>query len=136
MAATSEPPRRDLFARIRNVTESDPFEGVIATLIVLNALLLVVELSPAAGAWEDELWLVYTGSQAVFVVEIVLRVLACGPRVGAFFKEPWNVFDFAIVALTFVPLVGAWSLLGRLVRLVRVLRLVSLWRRRAERGPS
>ncbi len=132
----SEPARRGAFARIRDVTESDPFEGVVATLIVLNALLLLVELSPAADTWGDELWLVYTASQAVFVAEIVLRVLAHGPRVGAFFKDPWNVFDFAVVALTFVPVVGAWSLLGRLVRLARVLRLVSLWRRRAARGPS
>ncbi len=130
----SEPARRDAFTRIRAITESDPFEGVVATLIVLNALLLLVELSPAADSWEDELWLVYTGSQAVFVAEIVLRVLACGPRVGAFFKDPWNLFDFGVVALTFVPVVGAWSLLGRLVRLLRVLRLLSLWRRRAGRS--
>lgn len=130
----NQPTPRGLSARIRDVTESDPFEGVVATLILLNALLLVVELSPDAGAWEDELWLVYSASQAVFVAEIALRVLACGPRFGAFFKDPWNAFDFAVVALTFVPVVGAWSLLGRLVRLARVLRLVSLWRRRTTRG--
>lgn len=129
-------PLAALTARLRVLTESDQFEGVVATLIVSNALLMVLELSSAADAWAGELALFYTVSQAVFVVEIALRVLACGPRYWSFVRDPWNLFDFAVVALTFVPTVGAWSLLGRMARLGRVLRIVSLWQRRARRGTS
>lgn len=47
-------------------------------------------------------------------------------RVRAFFSEPWNVFDFVIVVVSIIPLVGAGTLYLRMARLFRILRLVRI----------
>jgi voltage-gated sodium channel len=64
--------------------------------------------------------------QVVFVAELALRLLACWPRPGRFFRDGWNVFDFVIVALSLLPVAGSFATVGRLARLLRVTRLVSV----------
>jgi voltage-gated sodium channel len=46
------------------------------------------------------------------------------PRPQRYFHDPWNVFDFAIVAAAFLPVAGEYITVLRLLRLLRVLRLV------------
>jgi voltage-gated sodium channel len=58
---------------------------------------------------------------AVFVVEIALRIAAHGWR---FFRDPWSIFDFIVVAIALVPATGQFSVL-RALRILRVLRLIS-----------
>jgi voltage-gated sodium channel len=58
----------------------------------------------------------------VFVAEIGLRLFV--PRL-AYFRDPWNVFDFAVVAIALVPASGPLAVL-RALRLMRVLRLITL----------
>ena len=41
-----------------------------------------------------------------------------------FFRDPWNVFDFIVIALSLMPQTGPLSVL-RALRILRVLRLVS-----------
>lgn len=135
MSETSPPP--GLFGRIRRFTESDLFESVIATLLVLNALTLLLEALVDVGAWDTVLWRFFLASQAVFVAEIALRILGYGPRFGDFFKDGWNVFDFVLVAISLIPDVGTLSFAARVIRVLRalrVLRLVSLFSRRKARG--
>lgn len=61
-----------------------------------------------------------------FLVEIVVRMIAEG-SIKRFFKQGWNVFDFIIVVASLVPLEDSeMVLLGRLLRIFRVLRLVSI----------
>src|SRR3546814_5917953 len=59
---------------------------------------------------------------AVFTVEVALRPFARGPR---FFLDGWNLFDFAIIALTLAPATGNLSVL-RTFRILRVLRIISV----------
>ena len=125
-----------MFGRIRRITESDPFEAVIATLLVMMAGALALESTVDVTEWDVYFWAFFVVSQAVFVVEIVLRVLGYGPRFQDFFRDGWNVFDFVIVAASLVPAVGSLSFAARLVRLVRVLRVLriaSLYFRRKSR---
>ena len=42
----------------------------------------------------------------------------------AFFRDPWNVFDFVIVAIALIPATGPFAVL-RALRILRVLRLIS-----------
>jgi voltage-gated sodium channel len=56
-----------------------------------------------------------------FVTEIVSRIIVRG---RAFWKDAWNVFDFAVVAVTVLPFSDNISVL-RALRTVRALRLVS-----------
>jgi hypothetical protein len=46
----------------------------------------------------------------VFVVEIALRLFAHRRR---FFRDPWSVFDFIVVAIALVPASGRWRCCAR-----------------------
>ena len=57
----------------------------------------------------------------IFVVELVLKIAAYKTR---FPRDPWNLFDFAIVAVSFAPDMGMFSSI-RLFRVLRVFKLIS-----------
>ncbi|KAG1682860.1 Peptide methionine sulfoxide reductase MsrB [Nymphon striatum] len=62
----------------------------------------------------------------LFLFEIIVRFIAQGHSL-AFFKKGWNVFDSLIVAISLIPIEDSeMVLLARLVRIFRVLRLVSV----------
>lgn len=63
--------------------------------------------------------------QLIFTAEVALRSLAHGRDQRAFLRDGWNAFDLAIVVVGWIPAVGSLVVLGRLFRLVRVLRLAS-----------
>jgi voltage-gated sodium channel len=62
--------------------------------------------------------------RAVFVTEIVIRILAYGRRPQDFFKHGWNVFDFVVIAAVFIPGLHGDSAALRVIRIARVVRLV------------
>ncbi len=116
-----------MFDACRRISESDDFERFIIALILVNAVTMGLETSPAfADDYGDAFFLVLWGSQFVFLGEIVLRLLAHGPRFGRFFHGFWNIFDFVIVVLSFVPAVGPFVVVARVFRLLRVLRVLSV----------
>ena len=57
----------------------------------------------------------------VFVVEIAVRMLVHGAK---FWRDPWSLFDFSVVAIALVPATGNLSVL-RALRIIRALRLIS-----------
>ena len=58
----------------------------------------------------------------VFTIEIGLKIWLYR---GRFFRGGWNIFDFTIVAIAWLPATGPLSVL-RALRIIRVLRVVSL----------
>ena len=108
--------------RLTAVVESRRFQQFIITVIVFNAITLALETSESIMASSGEtLRLLDKIVLAIFVVELVMKLLAHGPR---FFTDGWNVFDFVIVAIALVPASGPFAVL-RALRVLRVLRLVS-----------
>jgi voltage-gated sodium channel len=108
---------------LRRLIESRRFEAAITALIIINAITLGLETSPAAMArFGPVLMLLDRAVLAVFVVELVARFLVY--RLS-FFRDPWRVFDFLVVAIALVPATGNLSVL-RALRILRVLRLVSV----------
>ena len=95
------------------------FQGTIIAVIVLAGVLAGVETSAALRAewspWLDRLVL------TVFVVEIALKITACGRDLRPYFRDGWNLFDCLIVGLCFLPAAGPFAVV---LRLSRVLRLV------------
>ena len=63
---------------------------------------------------------------AIFILEIVVKLVAEGNRPLQFFTDAWNVFDFLIVVVGLLPFGGSAVTALRLVRLLRVLKLVSV----------
>lgn len=114
---------RSVRDRTRAVVESRQAQAVITALIVLNAVTLGLETSETAMAVAGPL-LVLADSiiLAVFVAEIALKLFAHGLR---FFRDPWNLFDVAVVGVALVPASQGFSVL-RAFRILRVLRLVSV----------
>ncbi|MGB0497385.1 MAG: ion transporter [Rubricella sp.] len=103
--------------------EAPSFSNFILAVIIANAITLGLETSPrmmeAAGPLLltlDRLFL------AIFVVEIVIKLFALRLT---FFRNGWNLFDFAIVAIALAPDSGAFSVL-RALRILRVLRVISM----------
>ena len=60
------------------------------------------------------------------MVELALRMAAFADRPREFFRSGWNVFDFVVIAASFVPGVRENATLLRLVRLLRIVRAVRL----------
>lgn len=103
--------------------EQPGLQHLLIALILINAAVLGLETSPSImAAWGP--WLVAADRAilAIFVVEIILRLLA---HRLAYFRDPWNVFDFLVVAIALVPASGPLAVL-RALRVLRVLRLITL----------
>jgi voltage-gated sodium channel len=109
--------------RLLDFVENDAFERFIVVLIVINAVTLGLETSATVmAAAGPALTVIDRVILAIFVFEIALRLLGRG--VG-FFRDPWSVFDFAVVAVALVPATTSYSAL-RALRVLRVLRLLSM----------
>ncbi len=97
-------------------------QHVLVVLIVVNAIILGLETSHTimeqAG---DFLHLIDHVILWIFIAELALLMAARGLR---FFKDPWCVFDFIVIAIALVPATGSLSVL-RALRVLRVLRLVN-----------
>ena len=120
---TGEPPRTGLRERVRRSVESTHAQTFITVLIVLNAITLGLETSETAmAAAGPALLLADSVILCVFVAEIALKLFAHGLR---FFRDPWNLFDTAIVGVALLPASQGFSVL-RAFRILRVLRLVSV----------
>lgn len=108
--------------RVRRLVEDRRFQHAIMALIVANAVALGLETSATAMAWiGPELRFFDRLAIVVFCVEILLRLFAHGFR---FFRDPWSLFDFIVVAIAVAPTGDSMSVL-RALRVLRVLRLVS-----------
>jgi len=110
----------------RRIADHPLFQHFILGVIVLAAIIIGVETSPALTArYGTVIDTVEILIQTIFVAEIAVRLLACWPRIGAFFANGWNVFDFAVVAASLLPQAGPFAMVARLARLMRITRLVS-----------
>ncbi|MFD6326987.1 ion transporter [Streptomyces sp. NPDC058442] len=121
--ATPRPLRHTLAERARAVTEARWFALTVFTLILTNAALLGAETySGLSRDWHHGLRLAEHLCLAAFTAEIALRACAHADRPRDFFRDPWNLFDLAVIACAFLPLVRENTTVLRLLRLARVLR--------------
>lgn len=108
------------------LTESKGFQRFIIGVILFNAVLIGTDTYPGMHAQYGSLLNFLDGVCLwIFVVEIILKLIACGNKPINFFKSGWNVFDFIIVAAAFIPGIEGQTTILRLIRLLRVLRLLS-----------
>lgn len=109
--------------RIAKLVESTSFVMVITGLILINAITLGLETDKAImSEYGSILYLADKAMLAVFTVELALKFYAY--RLS-FFRSGWNVFDFAIVSMAWLPSNGPLAVL-RALRILRALRLISL----------
>ena len=117
----------------KRIVSSNTFDWIITGVILLQAIALAIEATPAILSIGKDVELLEAGTFsiiqslviAVFIVEAALRLIALYPRPQRYFKDPWNCFDFAIIILSVIPISGQFSTIARLVRLLRITRLVT-----------
>ena len=113
----------DWRSRLALWLESAPVQRGIVLLILINAAIFGLETSPSVmTAVGPALLLADRVILAVFVAELSLRLLAFRWR---FFRDPWSVFDLAVVLVALLPATGSLSAL-RALRVLRVLRLITV----------
>ena len=109
-----------------SIVEARGFEPFMIGLILFNAVLIGLETSHEVVAQYGDL--LHLGNDVIlwiFILEAALKITAVAPRLALYFGNGWNLFDFTIVILSLVPATGEFALVGRLIRVLRVLRLVS-----------
>lgn len=110
----------------KRLSESHAFQHTIIGLILLASALVGAETYPAFAKQHKHIlhvleWFVIWA----FTLEVVIKLVACGGKPWRYFMDPWNVFDFSIVVMCFMPFGGSYAAILRLVRIARVLRLVT-----------
>lgn len=109
---------RNVFGRF---VYSTPVQNFIIACIVINSIQLGLDTTEwwtsTAGGFSKILDQVLIW---IFAVEIILKLISDRHR---FFYSGWNIFDFLVVAIAFVPGNGAFSVL-RVFRIFRALRLL------------
>jgi voltage-gated sodium channel len=115
-----------LVALCRRVTESLWFHRLVILAILLASVLVGVETYPEVVEHHEPLFAALDSIVlAVFTIEIVLRIGAYGSKPWLFFTSGWNVFDFFVTAIFYLPFVGSEVAVLRLARVLRVLRLLT-----------
>ena len=119
--------RARIAAACGRVVESSWFDPLMLAIIAVNAVTLVLETYDSIdAAIGRELHLANGVILGLFVIELALRMAAFADRPRDFFRSGWNVFDFVVIAASFVPGVRENATLLRLVRLLRIVRAVRL----------
>ena len=118
-----------MFDVIGRIAHSKGFEYSVIGLILFTALLLGIEAFPQLMTVErqslfDSLHNMVLGA---FIIEALIKMIAAKPRLLGYFKDGWNLFDFSLIVLSLLPVAGQFALLGRVLRLLRVLRLINAW---------
>jgi voltage-gated sodium channel len=109
--------------RLRN---NKIFELFVVSIIILSALLIGAKTYQIPdGIMQLVKWL-DLAITIIFLIEITIRFIAEENK-KRFFHSGWNVFDTLIVIVSLIPIDDSeMALIGRLVRIFRVLRMVSI----------
>ena len=102
------------------------FQRFIITTIILAGVLAGIETD--AGMMAAHGTLLHSLDKivlAVFIIEAILKLTALSPRPWNYFRDGWNVFDFAVIVLCLLPMDSQFAVVLRLGRTLRLLRLVS-----------
>ncbi|WP_155829895.1 ion transporter [Glycomyces tenuis] len=108
----------------RALLRSTRFQVLSMSVIVLNgAVLGAMTFERAVRSAGDFLVWVDHVCLAFFTLEVAIGLVSYGRRPWRFFRQGWNVFDFAIVVASFLPGLRENVTILRLLRLARVVRI-------------
>ncbi|MDY0116055.1 MAG: ion transporter [Sulfurimonadaceae bacterium] len=112
-----------MYKRIFNFVECAKFQNFIILLIIINGITMGLETS--SSIMEDFGGFLHFFDRfviSIFTIEIALRIYV--HRVS-FFKDPWSLFDFTIVAISLVPASNGFEIF-RVLRVLRLFRLITV----------
>jgi voltage-gated sodium channel len=110
---------------LRRLADTSAFQGFVTAVIVLAGVVVGMETYPTIqNSIGPALHLINQIILGIFILEVMIKIGAEGSRPWRYFQDPWNVFDFSIVAASLLPFGGGSVAVVRLLRLLRVLRLL------------
>lgn len=102
------------------------FEGFVISVIIISALLIGAKTYDISVLAARMIHIADWAITLFFLTEIIIRFLGEERKLN-FFHRGWNIFDTVIVVASLVPIENSeMALLGRLIRVFRVLRMVSI----------
>lgn len=107
------------------IDDSRLFQAFVIGIIIISALSIGAHTYQLPEPVELVLSWMDMGITIFFLIELCIRFIAA-PSARGFFTKGWNLFDLVIVIGSLLPVGGSTVLLARLLRIFRVLRLVSL----------
>ena len=111
---------------MKRIVDASWFQRLVIVTILIAGVLAGIETDAAmVAAHENVLRLLDAIVLGIFVVEAILKLTAHCPRPWDYFRDGWNVFDFAIIVLCLLPMDSQFAVVLRLGRTLRLLRLVS-----------
>ena len=94
--------------RLNRLISSSAFQNSIILVIVIAGVLVGLGTFPSVTSRFGTAINILDGLVlAIFTIEIVLKMVALWPKPQKFFLDGWNVFDFLIVAVCFLPFGGS-----------------------------
>ena len=113
-----------------SISKSQFFQRfIIGTIILAGFVVGAQTYKDFSLRHQDTLRILDNLVLAIFVVEAAIKILAEGKKPQNYFKNPWNLFDFLIVAACLLEPIfqigGSFLPVLRLARILRVLRLVT-----------
>ena len=111
------------------IVNSSLFRYFILAVIIAAGVIVGLETYPAIhDRFAHSFHLIDQTIIYIFVVEIILKLLSYGKKPWLYFNDPWNVFDFIIVAVCFIPTIDThFVTVLRLARILRVFRVISIF---------
>jgi voltage-gated sodium channel len=112
----------------RKIISSRFFNSLIFSLILLSAVIIGLETYPTfSKKYYDVLSILDKLIIALFTIEIALKIFSYGKKPWVYFSDPWNVFDFIIVAICLIPSNDThYFAVFRILRILRVLRMITV----------
>lgn len=102
------------------------FEWFVVAIIILSAVVIGAKTYNIPSSVLSVIRILDFSITLIFLFEITVRFIA-EPNKKRFFHNGWNVFDTAIVVISLIPVDDSeMALIGRLIRIFRVLRMVSI----------
>ena len=109
----------------KKITSRPSFEYLILAVIIFNGIIIGLETSPRLYGQYGSLFQLFNRAILfVFIIEAALKIAAEAPNFQRYFRG-WNLFDFTIIVLSFLP-TGQFATLARLVRVLRLARIISV----------
>lgn len=111
--------------KLLQIKDSTTFQFIVTAIILLSSI------NVGVGTYEivNELFVRILVALDIFITiffiaEILIRFFAEHRKID-FFKSGWNIFDLTIVIASLIPTTGSSVLVLRLLRLAKLLRVIS-----------
>ena len=111
--------------RVRELVQSNRFEAVIMIIVIVNSIIIGIQTVDLPEPIATIFTIIDNVCLGIYIVEACLKIYAYH---GSYFKDGWNIFDFAIIVLSLIPtqILPIPTQAARVIRVFRAFRAFKL----------